>query len=126
MYLTASITISIFFFFNDTATTEIYTLSLHDALPICMVLSTQASLPLETVAQAARLTPGHGPLWFQLYLQHDRGFTTQLIKRAEAAGYEALVLTVDAPTSGVRDRERRARFCLPPGVSAVNLQGMAP
>src|SRR2546427_7732706 len=72
MYLTASITISIFFFFNDTATTEIYTLSLHDALPICMVLSTQASLPLETVAQAARLTPGHGPLWFQLYLQHDR------------------------------------------------------
>lgn len=108
------------------ADAELATAYAAAALGAGMVLSTQASLPLETVAQAARLTPGHGPLWFQLYLQHDRGFTTQLIKRAEAAGYEALVLTVDAPTSGVRDRERRARFCLPPGVSAVNLQGMAP
>lgn len=96
------------------------------ALGAGMVLSTQASLPLETVAQAARLTPGHGPLWFQLYLQHDREFTRQLVARVEAAGYEALVLTVDAPTSGVRDRERRVRFHLPPGISAVNLQGLAP
>src|SRR5256885_8490929 len=37
--------------------------------------------------------------------------------------YTTLFRSVDAPTSGVRDRERRARFCLPPGVSAVNLQG---
>ena len=43
------------------------------------------------------------------------------MQRAEAAGFEALVLTVDAPVHGARDRERRAGFRLPHGVSAVNL-----
>ena len=70
--------------------------------------------------------PGRGPLWFQLYLQHDRGFTQALVQRAEAAGYEALVLTVDAPTSGIRDREQHAAFRLPAGVHAVNLRGLGP
>lgn len=91
-----------------------------------LVLSTQASVPLEAVAAAVRGEAQRGPLWFQLYLQHDRGFTRELVQRAEAAGYEALVLTVDAPTSGARDRERRAGFRLPAGVSAVNLQGLPP
>ncbi|MDB5744476.1 MAG: FMN-dependent alpha-hydroxy acid dehydrogenase [Polaromonas sp.] len=91
-----------------------------------MVLSTQASISLETVAKAFLGEAQRGPLWFQLYLQHDRGFTRELVQRAEAAGYEALVLTVDAPTSGARDRERRAGFCLPPHVSAVNLEGLRP
>lgn len=108
------------------ADAELATAYAAAALGAGMVLSTQASLPLETVAKAAQLTPTRGPLWFQLYLQHDRGFTRQLIERAEAAGYEALVLTVDAPASGVRDRERRARFSLPAGISAVNLQGLVP
>ena len=94
------------------------------ALGAGMVLSTQASVSLEAVAQAVRPDPGRGPLWFQLYLQHDRGFTQALVQRAESAGYEALVLTVDAPSSGVRDRERRAGFRLPPGVGAVNLAGL--
>lgn len=90
------------------------------------VLSTQSSIPLEDIADATALDALRGPLWMQLYLQPDRDFTRLLIKRAEAAGYEALVLTVDAPTSGVRDRERRAGFRLPQGVSAVNLRGMRP
>lgn len=94
------------------------------ALGAGLVLSTQASVPLEAVAQAMRSEPGRGPLWFQLYLQPERGHTRELVQRAEAAGYEALVLTVDAPTHGARDRERRAGFRLPPGVRAVNLQGM--
>ena len=94
------------------------------ALGAGLVLSTQASVSLEAVAQAVRPDPGRGPLWFQLYLQHDRGFTQALVQRAESAGYEALVLTVDAPSSGVRDRERRAGFRLPPGVGAVNLAGL--
>ena len=89
-----------------------------------LVLSTQASTPLEDVAQVVLGEADRGPLWFQLYLQPDRGFTRALVQRAEAAGYEALVLTVDAPVSGARDRERRAGFTLPPGVSAVNLQGL--
>ena len=94
------------------------------ALGAGLVLSTQASVPLEAVARAVLKEPDRGPLWFQLYLQPDRGTTRELVRRAEAAGYEALVLTVDAPTHGVRDRERRAGFHLPAGVHAVNLDGM--
>lgn len=91
-----------------------------------LVLSTQASQPLEAVAQAFAAYPEAGPLWFQLYLQADRGFTQQLVQRAQAAGCQALVLTVDAPVQGVRDRERRAGFRLPPGISAVHLEGAPP
>jgi 4-hydroxymandelate oxidase len=89
-----------------------------------MVLSTQSSVKLEAVSDALRSETGRGPLWFQLYVQHDRGFTRELVQRAEAAGYEALVLTVDAPSSGARDRERRVGFRLPPHISAVNLQDL--
>lgn len=85
------------------------------------VLSTQASVPLEDVARLAHGEAARGPLWFQLYLQPDRGLTRSLVVRAEAAGYEALVLTVDAPVQGSRDQERRTGFQLPPGVAAVNL-----
>ena len=86
------------------------------------VLSTQSSTPLETVAQAVLGDPGRGPLWFQLYWQADRGFNRALVQRAEAAGFEAIVLTADAPVQGVRDRERRAGFVPPPGVRAVHPQ----
>ena len=96
------------------------------ALGAGLVLSTQASTPLEDVAQRFLADPAHGPLWFQLYLQHDRGFTRELVQRVEAAGAEALVLTVDAPCSGARDREQRAGFRLPAGISAVHLAGLAP
>jgi 4-hydroxymandelate oxidase len=89
------------------------------ALKAGMVVSTQAGLPIETLAHAAG-----APLWFQLYIQPDRVFTQHLARRAEDAGYQALVITVDAPLSGARNREQRAGFALPPGVRAVNLQGM--
>src|SRR3712207_8629316 len=45
-----------FFFFNDTATTEIYTLSLHDALPICDVLDSRGGLRVPAIATWAELT----------------------------------------------------------------------
>jgi 4-hydroxymandelate oxidase len=105
---------------------ELATAHAAAALEAGLVLSTQASVLLETVAQAVAADPDRGPLWFQLYLQHDRGFTRALVQRAEAAGFEALVLTVDAPVHGVRDRERRANFRLPQGVSAVNLADLLP
>lgn len=89
------------------------------------VLSTQASTRLEDIGDAVAADDLRGPLWMQLYLQPDRAFTKALVHRAEAAGFDAIVLTVDAPTSGVRDRERRAGFRLPAGISAVNLNGMA-
>lgn len=85
-----------------------------------LVVSTQASHSLEQIAGVAR-----APLWFQLYVQHDRGFTEALLRRAEAAGYRAIVVTVDAPVS-LRNREQRAGFRLPPGVEAVNLRGLPP
>jgi 4-hydroxymandelate oxidase len=106
---------------------ELATAHAAAALGAGMVLSTQSSTSLESVA-AAVLSPSNtatrGPLWFQLYMLHDRGFTKDLVQRVEAAGYEVLVVTVDAPTQGYRDRERRANFKLPVGVSAVNLVGL--
>ncbi|PPE65014.1 alpha-hydroxy acid oxidase [Caldimonas caldifontis] len=93
------------------------------ALGAGMVLSLQSNTPVEAVAQAMHGETEAGPLWMQLYPQTDRGFWRELVQRAEAAGCEALVLTVDAPVSGARDRERRAGFRLPPGVSAVHLAG---
>ena len=91
------------------------------ALKTGMVVSTQASIALEDIASLAQ-----APLWFQLYLQHDRGFTMELLRRVENAGYQALVLTVDAPLVGMRHAERRVGFSLPNGIEAVNLRGMQP
>ena len=105
---------------------ELATAHAAAALGAGLVLSTQSSVRLEDVAQAVRGEADRGPLWFQLYLQPDRGFTRELLQRAEDSGYEALVLTVDAPVHGARDRERRAGFRLPPGVRAVNLDGWSP
>jgi 4-hydroxymandelate oxidase len=105
---------------------ELATAQAAAALQAGMVLSTQSSVPVEAVARIVCTDPDAGPLWFQLYLQHDRGFTLDLVRRAEAAGCTALVLTVDAPVHGARDRERRAGFRLPPGVRAVHLDGLRP
>jgi len=86
-----------------------------------MVLSTQASTPLEDVARLYLGERDRGPLWFQLYKLSTRSQLRELVDRAERAGYEALVLTVDAPVHGARDQERRAGFRLPPNIQAVNL-----
>jgi 4-hydroxymandelate oxidase len=88
-----------------------------------MVLSTQANTRLEDVAQLVLAEPTRGPLWFQLYMLPDRAFVVDLVQRAEAAGFEALVLTVDAPVQGPRDRERREGFRRPANLPAINLKG---
>ena len=84
-----------------------------------MVVSTQASVTLEEIARRSS-----GPLWFQLYVQPDRGFTRELVRRAEDAGYQALMVTVDSPVSGMRNREQRAGFVIPSDIDAANLRGM--
>jgi 4-hydroxymandelate oxidase len=89
-----------------------------------LVLSTQASVRLEDVARLVANDADRGPLWLQLYLLPDRGFIRELVQRADGAGFEALMLTVDAPVHGARDRERRAGFKRPADVSAVNLDGI--
>lgn len=80
-----------------------------------MTVSTLATRSLEEVAAAAT-----GPLWFQLYVYRDRAVTERLIARAEAAGYRALVVTVDTPRLGRRERDHRNGFTLPPGLSIAN------
>lgn len=86
-----------------------------------MVLSSQSSTPMEAVADIFAAEPDAGPLWFQLYWQGDLARSLGLVRRAQACGFQAVVLTVDAPVHGVRDAERRAGFVLPEGIRAVNL-----
>lgn len=83
------------------------------ALGVGMVLSTQTSAPPEQVAALYLNDTDRGPLWFQLYGHNDRGWMRELLHRIRQAGYEAIVVTADAPLQGVRDRERRAGFNLP-------------
>ena len=81
-----------------------------------MTLSSLSNTRVEEVCAAAS-----GPVWFQLYVYRDRGATEALVARAEAAGARALVVTVDAPVLGRRERDVRNRFHLPPGLSVVNM-----
>lgn len=100
---------------------EVATISAATALETTMVASTLSSIPLENIANAARSAAielgrdAPPPLWFQLYFQADRGVTANLVARAEAAGYQVLVVTVDAAV-------KRSDFILPEGVEAVNLR----
>ena len=82
-----------------------------------MVVSTLATTSLEDVAAAAPTAPQ----WFQLYVFSDRGYAGELVDRAVAAGYRALVLTVDAPVLGHRPRDERNAFRLPDGLAMANL-----
>ena len=81
-----------------------------------MTLSTLSTCAIEEVGAATG-----GKLWFQLYVYRDREATAELVRRAEAAGARALVLTVDAQVWGVRERDVRNRFQLPDGLRMVNL-----
>ena len=81
-----------------------------------MVLSSLSTTLVEEVMKAAS-----GPVWFQLYINKDRGFTRELVARVEAAGCQALMLTVDTPEWGRRERDVRNKFHLPSGLAAVNL-----
>jgi 4-hydroxymandelate oxidase len=85
------------------------------ALGIPMTVSTFSTLSMEEVRNAAA-----GPLWFQLYVHQDRGITRDLITRAAAAGYEALVLTVDVPEIGRRERDERNGFRLASDLRVAN------
>lgn len=80
------------------------------------VLSTLSNTAVEDVVAAAT-----GPVWFQLYVYRDRAATEALVRRVEAAGVRALVLTVDAPLLGRRERDVENRFALPPELGIENL-----
>ena len=85
------------------------------------VLSTLSNTPVEQVTAASS-----DDVWFQLYVYRDRGATAALVERVRAAGCKALVLTVDAPLLGRRERDVRNRFALPPGLAIENAHGERP
>jgi L-lactate dehydrogenase (cytochrome) len=84
-------------------------------------LSTMGTVSIEDLAVAAP----DGRLWFQLYVWRDRAASAELVARAAAARYEALMLTVDTPIGGNRLRDARNGFTLPPTLSLRTLGDMA-
>ncbi|CAN5332472.1 alpha-hydroxy acid oxidase [soil metagenome] len=98
---------------------ELATAAAAKRLNTVMTLSTLANHSIEEVAEA-----GHH-LWYQLYVYKDRAITKDLVDRAEASGYQALVVTVDSPILGKRERDLRNHFTLPADLRAANLENFA-
>ncbi|MFI6902746.1 alpha-hydroxy acid oxidase [Nonomuraea sp. NPDC050394] len=85
---------------------------------VIMIAAMLSTITIEEIAAAG------GTLWFQLYIQPDLGFTESLVRRAEAAGCRALVVTVDSPALGRNERGDRNDFHdLPPGIFCANMRG---
>ena len=83
---------------------------------IAFALSTLSSAAIEEVAAAAA-----GPRWFQLYMHAERAVSASFVERAADAGYSAILLTVDLPRTGRRERDIRNAFSLPEGLRYANL-----
>ncbi len=98
---------------------ELATVRGANAAEITLVVSSLANVTIEAIAAEATRTR-----WYQLYVQTDRGFTRALEKRAEAAGYQAICVTVDTPVFGARNREARAKLVFPTSKEPVNLRGL--
>jgi isopentenyl diphosphate isomerase/L-lactate dehydrogenase-like FMN-dependent dehydrogenase len=77
-------------------------------------------VPLETIAAT-----GASPRWMQVFVYRDRGFTREFAERAEAADYDALVLTIDNQLTGNRERDLRNGFTIPPRFGPAAWAGMA-
>ncbi|MGW6956494.1 alpha-hydroxy acid oxidase [Streptomyces chartreusis] len=98
---------------------ELATARAAKAAGVPFTLATLSSVPVEEVTAIG------GSVWFQLYWLRDTGRTLDLVRRAENAGCEAIVLTVDVPWMGRRLRDVRNGFALPDHVRAVHLGGGA-
>lgn len=90
-------------------TSPFYQFAAAQAAGTIFILSTISTSSIEEVAEAAP----DGIKWFQLYIYIDRNVTLNLIRRAERAGFKALVLTIDAPFFGDRRADVRNKFALP-------------
>ncbi|GII85753.1 alpha-hydroxy-acid oxidizing enzyme [Sphaerisporangium siamense] len=90
---------------------------------VIMIAAMLSTTAIEEVAGEARKVDENAALWFQLYVQPDLGFTEAVVRRAEAAGCTALVVTVDSPALGRNERGDRNGFHdLPPGMRCENLR----
>lgn len=90
------------------------------ACGIPYTLSTAATASIERIARASS-----GRLWFQAYILKGREFTMKLVERARAAGYEGLMITVDVPVGGKRERDFRNHYSVPFRFTAKNLLDFA-
>lgn len=91
------------------------------AADIPYTLSTMGTSTIEEVAEAAPA----GANWFQLYVGRDRARVEALVDRAAAAGFDALMVTVDAPVAGARSRDLRNGLTIPPSLSLRTLADLA-
>lgn len=89
------------------------------ALGTTMILSSGTHTAIEDVMKVAR-----APVWYQLYVVKDRAITAALVERVQAAGAEALCVTVDSPLDGARYRQQREILAIPPGVTYPHLAGV--
>ncbi len=96
---------------------ELATAAVARRAGVGFVLATGSSVALEDVASVA------GPArWFQLYLMRDRAMSADLVQRAIAADYRAIVLTADVPVVGTRPRDHRSQFKAPDGLRNANFE----
>ncbi len=117
------------FFISPTATSRLFnpragelavTRAAHTA-GVPYACSTLASVSVEDIAAA-----NPGTKWFQVYVWKDRGLVTEMLARAKAAGFGAIILTVDLPVAGNRERDGANDFTIPPKVTwRTASQGMA-
>ncbi|XP_018100372.1 uncharacterized protein LOC398510 isoform X2 [Xenopus laevis] len=99
---------------------EMSTARAAEALKLLYVASTYATCSVEEISQAAP----EGLRWFQLYVYRERKLSERLIRRVEALGFKALVLTVDVPYTGKRRTDIRNNFQLPPHLKVKNFEGV--
>jgi 4-hydroxymandelate oxidase len=95
---------------------ELETVRGADTSEATLVASIFSTVSFEQMAAVSKQ-----PLWLQIYVNPDRGFTKQLVDMAVSAGCGAICVTIDSPVNGPRDRETRAVFQLPEGIERANL-----
>lgn len=98
---------------------ELATARAAAAMNVPMILSTTSTIALEDVARVKGV-----PLWFQVYVYKDREATREIAQRAAQSGCKALVLTVDTPYLGKREREIKSGFHLPPNMELPNYRAL--
>ncbi len=86
------------------------------SLKTLLTVSTLSSVTAEDIRPVCALPP-----WFQIYVHQDRALTEAMLARVSACGYGALVLTVDTPVLGRRERDVRNTFQPPPGIAFANM-----
>ena len=100
--------------FHDDAEIAVARAAERHGIPYC--LSTLATTTIEDLAHATA-----GPKLFQIYIFKDRGLTNEFVARAKASKYDGLVLTVDTPVAGNRERDRVNGLSLPPRLTFKNV-----